>query len=320
MPTVRTTNEGEEEMRYVCCADLHLRPDKPPCRVESPEEWVDNQLRKLSFILEFAAKNHATVLVAGDVCHRATGWPSWFFSRVIDIFKAWPEASVSVYTIPGQHDLPYHQLSQLDRSNLGVLLSSGAVKECTAWGLMGLAWGEDLQLVGFAWGEDLQAEKGASIAMAHLMVLKSKKDAVYPGQVESAAMATDLLKRFPNYNLIVTGDNHQPFAAQYEGRWLVNPGSMTRQRTTETHSPGFYLYDDATNMVERIPLPHDPNAVTDAHQHQPAAAAWAGDLDAVAEMLDTVTEGEELNFRAALETYFKQRKTRAEVQKKILGE
>ena len=291
-------------MRYVCCADLHLRPDKPPCRTESPEEWVDNQLRKLSFILEFAANHSAQVLIAGDVCHRATGWPSWFFARVIATFKAWP---VSVFVTPGQHDLPYHQLSQLKRSNLGVLLEAGAVVD----NMRGVA--------GFAWGEDIQQEEAsdAVLAVAHLMVLKSKKDAAYPGQVELAAMAKDLLKRFPEYDLVVTGDNHQPFAEKYRRQWLVNPGSMTRQRTTETHTPGFYFYEDGN--VERVILPHDPNVVTDAHQHQPAAAAWAGDLDAVAEMLDTVEGGEELNFMSALMAYFRERKTRAEVQKKILG-
>jgi hypothetical protein len=43
-------------------------------------------------------------------------------------------------------------------------------------------------------------------------------------------------------------------------------------------------------------------------------------MEAVGAMLDGVEEGEELNFMSALMEYFKQRKTRAEVQRKILGE
>ncbi|MCK9231142.1 MAG: hypothetical protein M0P18_10755, partial [Syntrophales bacterium] len=69
----------EEEMierGIVCCADLHLRPDKPACRAESLEDWISLQLRKLSYILDFAYEHDAEVVIAGDICHRATGWPS----------------------------------------------------------------------------------------------------------------------------------------------------------------------------------------------------------------------------------------------------
>ena len=291
-------------MRYVCCADLHLRPDKPLCRAESADEWVDTQLKKLSFILEFADKKHATVLMAGDICHRATGWPSWMFWRVINVFNKW--SNVPIFVIPGQHDLPYHQLNQLHRSNLGVLLEAGVVWNCAN------------HVVGFAWGEKIQkSQKKAHVAVAHLMVLKDPKDATYPGQAESATMAEKLLKQFPQYDLIVTGDNHQPFVEEYKGRWLVNPGSMTRQRTTETHAPGFYYYEDG--QVERVEPPYNPKAVIDTSKEE-LAAAWAGNLEAVGELLDAAVDGDELDFRSALETYFRKRKTRAEVQRKILGE
>lgn len=302
--------------RIVCCADLHLRPDKPACRAESQEDWISLQMDKLSYILNFAYEHDADVVIAGDICHRATGWPSWMFSRVINTLSNW---NINVYGIPGQHDLPYHQLSQLYRSNLGVLIEAALIEYLrnSADNLASITYN------GFPWGVSInEGTPAQKIAVAHMMVLKDRDSELWPGQIKEtgAGTAEALLRKFPQYKLIVTGDNHQPFAVQFRGRWLVNPGSMTRQRITETHQPGFYYYEEESRSAERIIIPHshkdnliDPR--TETHN-----AAWAGDMEAVGAMLDGVEEGEELNFMSALMEYFKQRKTRAEVQRKILGE
>jgi hypothetical protein len=257
--------------------------------------------------LNFAYEHDADVVIAGDICHRATGWPSWMFSRVIATFNAY---KVQIDIIPGQHDLPYHQLFQMRRSNLGVLIEAGVVRYIPDY-----TWRYD----GFPWGVDIvPSEDNNEIAVAHMMVLKDRKSELWPGQIKEtdAGTAEALLRKFPQYKLIVTGDNHQPFAVQFRGRWLVNPGSMTRQRITETHEPSFYYYHDG--KVDRVTIPHEDNLIdprTETHN-----AAWAGNMEAVGAMLDGVEEGEELNFMSALMEYFKQRKTRAEVQCKILGE
>lgn len=287
---------------FVCAADLHLRPDKPLCRKETPEEWIETQFTKLGFMLKFARNHNAPVLLAGDIAHAPTGWPAWMFTRLIQLFRT---SSVAM-AIPGQHDLPYHQLDRLDRSNLGVLFTSVAVAPT-----------DGTIVAGFPWGTPITAEPGTSIAMAHLMVLKDKNSAWFPGQAESAEMAEKLLKKFPQYELIVTGDNHQPFAVEYQGRWLVNPGSMTRQRVNETHEPGFYFWKDG--QVEWIRLPHDKDALRDMGP-LPNAPGWAGDLQAVDAMLRDAAGGEVLDFKTALREYFKKRRTRGDVQRKILGE
>ena len=295
--------------RIVCCADLHLRPDKPACRAESLEDWISLQIDKLSYILDFAYEHDAEVVIAGDICHRATGWPSWMFSRVINTLSNW---KINVYGIPGQHDLPYHQLSQLRRGNLGVLIEARVVRHIPD---------KFCPYDGFPWGVDVvPSEDENDVAVAHMMVLKDRNSELWPGQIKEtgAGTAEALLRKFPRYKLIVTGDNHQPFAVQFRGRWLVNPGSMTRQRITETHKPGFYYYEKESRSAERITLPHEDNLIDPRTESR--NAAWAGDMDAVGAMLDGVEEGEELNFMSALVEYFKQRKTRAEVQRKILGE
>ena len=53
------------------------------------------------------------------------------------------------------------------------------------------------------------------------MVYEGKKS--WPGM--KAGNALDMLKRLNGYDLIITGDNHKQFTVEYNGRWLINPGS-----------------------------------------------------------------------------------------------
>ena len=38
--------------------------------------------------------------------------------------------------------------------------------------------------------------------------------------------AGGILRKYPEYDLIVTGDNHVSFTTEYEGKRLVNPGIL----------------------------------------------------------------------------------------------
>jgi DNA repair exonuclease SbcCD nuclease subunit len=78
--------------------------------------------------------------------------------------------------------------------------------------------------------------------------------------------AKDLLKKYSQYDLILTGHIHQTFVVEYEGRLLVNPGSMTRQQADqEKHRPCVFLWYQGTNEVERVNLPFGDDQLTRVH-------------------------------------------------------
>lgn len=291
-------------MRYVCCADLHIRPDKPLCRAESQEEWIETQFEKLSFILDFSKKEKASVLIAGDLCHRATGWPSWLFSRMISLFKRHPQP---IICCPGQHDLPYHQIGALPESNLGVVTAARAVS-CDDW--------EGVRV--FGWGSPLSCQETGLIALTHMMILRSEKEELWPGQVKEgkASMADKILRDFPCFELIITGDNHQPFATSFEGRWLVNPGSMSRQKSNEQHEPGFYFYSNGE--VERVMLPHKTENVLT--QENTFLSLLSEDNPRMGDFLEEMGHAEKLNYWDAVQDYLKKKKISPQVQKRLLGE
>jgi len=156
------------------------------------------------------------------------------------------------------------------------------------------------------------------------MVIQNTKEELWPGQSKETGVNTaeGLLRKYPNYKLIVSGDNHQPFAYHFRGRWLVNPGSMTRQKIGDNYAPGFFVYHEGGETweakVERVTFPHKENVLLGVTSQQ-FETIYGGSPEKVEEFLSLLQEGEDLYFRDALEEYFAQKKTRIEVRERILG-
>ena len=295
----------------ICAADIHLRPDKPICRKESTEEWIEVQFNKFQYLLDYSTNNNnADIVIAGDLFHKAKGCPEWMFCRLINMLIHHPGLIIA---IPGQHDMPFHQLSLLNKSNFGVLQSAGLIvfeKNITGYDL-------------FPWGESMEYQYMGAICVTHQMVIQSPKEEIYPGQLMggNASTGSGLLVKYSEYSLIVSGDNHMPFYAKVGERYLVNPGSMTRQRSNENHVPGFYVYDTQFGKptIKREDFPHDSDAVIRITEKKESANAWAGDSSAVDAMLNEIGPDADIDFPSALQAYFLKNNTRKEVQEIIIG-
>ncbi len=294
----------------ICAADIHFRWTKPPSRIGTLEEFIETQFNKFEFMLNYGRKHHyPTIVIAGDLFHQSTGCPAWMFSRLIRLIKEYnydgsDDAYGTITAIPGQHDLPYHQSDLLHTSNMSVLVDSDMLDD--AYGLYAL----------FPWASKI-VESKKRIAIVHQMVIESDKHQLYPHQAEEKGIVTakELLKQFPCYKLIVSGDNHRPFAVEHGGCWLVNPGSMTRQRLGENHIPGFYTWDNG--KVERIEFPCEQNVLADIRTEK--LNNWTGDLSKIYEIMDEIDESQSEDFTTVAQEYFKKHNIRPEVQKLILG-
>jgi DNA repair exonuclease SbcCD nuclease subunit len=77
--------------------------------------------------------------------------------------------------------------------------------------------------------------------------------------------ASSILKKYPQFSLILCGDNHRTFVEEYEERLLVNPGSLMRMDADQIdHKPSIFLwYSD--NSVKQIFLPIEEGVVTRTH-------------------------------------------------------
>lgn len=235
----RTTKKIVETPRIrkvdlILCADIHLREDRPVCRTD---DFVNvTQWRKLDFISDLQKKYDCLVLHSGDLFHHWKPSP-WLLSKTM---KHLPERFATVY---GNHDLPQHNLELSNKCGIYTLGSAGALEI-----LEGTHWGQDP--IGFN-----------KILVWHKFTYQGKEP--WPGCTDPTA--SKLLKQYPQYDLILTGDNHQPFVQEYEGRILVNPGSLSRQRASETHLPRVYLYNAESNTVEPVFIPIEEGVITREH-------------------------------------------------------
>lgn len=249
----------------ILSADWHLREDTPTCRTD---DFMAAQDCKLAAIRELAEEHGCPVVIAGDVYHTWKPSPAllaWTLARLPRI----------VFAVAGQHDLPGHNMADLNKSGLGVLVEAGAVRLLDHKPMEN----GEAQIYGQSWGQPSPDRiihgipDWKRILVAH--VLTWTRRVPFPGA--KGPSADKLLSDNPDFSLIVTGDNHKPFECRALTRngnkvestktsqLLVNPGSLTRQAADETHEPRVVLWYAEDNTCESVVLPHDKAAVTREH-------------------------------------------------------
>jgi len=286
----------------ILSADWHIRPDTPVCRTD---DFTFAMWQKIEAILALSKENGCPVIVAGDVGNEAY-WPNWLLEKTIKIFEGH-----EIIAIPGQHDLPNHKIDLFDKSGLGVLTAAGVVNTIFRPILVNNQFG----LFPFPYGTDIEKNRKKSgspnVAIVHQMVIEDKP--LWPDQ--EAPKGHQLLKILPEYDLILSGDNHNPFVAKYKDRLLVNPGSMMRTRADQIgHKPRVYLWYAQTNEVEPYFLPIKDGVITREHM---------GKSDEKKIRMDSyVKRAKEsveimLSFQDNLEEYLKANRTPKSVRDKI---
>lgn len=224
----------------ILLGDLHLREDTPVCRTD---DFLDTQWKKLEFIFGLQMKHNCPVLCSGDLFNVAK--PSlWLVSNVM---KRIPYKFLTIY---GNHDLPNHSLEEQEKCGVYALSIANKLTILSGTHFNQIPTKRSLVI------------EGKKILVWHVMTYKDELP--FPGCEDLKARS--LLHKYPEYDLILTGDNHQSFVQEYKGRLLVNPGSMMRQTADQiNHKPCVWLYYADTNTVEPVYLPIDKNAVTREH-------------------------------------------------------
>jgi len=247
----------------ILTSDLHLREDAPICRTDDfwKAQWI-----KVNFIKKLQEKYQCPVLCAGDVFHL---WkPSPYL--ISEAIKYLPNDFKAIY---GQHDLPQHNIQLHHKSGLDTLKTASKLEI-----LPGCHWGGTPSKKPVI----IDEKSGRKILVWHRMTYQGKIP--WPNCTDPAAIK--LLKKYAEYDLIVTGDNHKPFVEKHEGRLLVNPGSLTRQAADQiNHKPRIYLWYAETNTVKPIYLPITNDVIS--REHIEVKQERDKRIDAFVERLDT---------------------------------
>lgn len=293
----------------ILAADLHIRSDIPTCRTD---DYLTAQFKKLEFIFDLCRQNDCPLLVAGDIGDKSQ-WPNWLLEKTILTIDKY---NIKIITILGQHDLPEHRLDYWNKSGSGVLHGSQSIFAIRGAQTINDKFTSDkFILFPFSYSEKITSPKSNEnipmIAMTHQMVIENKP--LWPGQ--EAPKGNALLKKFPEYDLILSGDNHNPFVAEYQGRILCNPGSMMRMTAAQIdHKPRVYKWFTNTNTVESVYLPIEKGVVTRLHIEDKEIRDKRMDAF-VSRMTDDFEVG--LSFEKNLEEYFRTNRTKSSVKEKV---
>jgi len=295
-------------------ADWHLRKNPPRSRTD---DYWSVQERKLRFILKLAQES-PPLLVAGDFFDQPRPGP-FLECWTIKLLK---EYNIRPIVVPGQHDMPGHSLDQLPDSGLGVLAAAGVIHIVEEFSQpVIIPTGTEI-IWGCAYGQNphpsMNDNQRFNILLWHYMVIDSP---LWPGQI--ADHASTILKKFQQFDLIVTGDNHQTFTVQPDkpgdkgrfisggtGRCLVNPGSMMRMTAAQVnHCPCVFKWESGELEQVFLPIEKDVLDLTDLERTQEKN----GRISAFIESLDNQYEIG-LSYNKNLEEHMRVNETNPKVQ------
>jgi len=296
----------------ILTADIELRAYAPLCRTD--DHWK-TQERKIKWLRELQEKHDMIpILDAGDLfdkkykvnpSHELLGWAIENLPRPF-------------YTVPGNHDLPGKSIENYQNSAMAVLEKAGILtyvnKEFVDIKMVENRYGQ-YEIIGFPWGKEIIQPSGilSSIALIHTMVYKDSPP--FPGC--EGYSAKELMNLLPDFDLIVSGHNHQTFTHKIGNRILVNPGSLMRNDADQIdHKPSVFLWYAETNEIEQVFVPIRKGVIS--REHIEEANARETRLDAFVEKLgDTVEHG--IDFLKNLETATDNKEIPQPVKDKVWG-
>jgi len=251
----------------VLCSDIHLSHKCPVART-AEESWYEAMKRvldELRFIAHQQFNCKLPIICAGDVFDRWNS-PAELINFAVDNL---PE----MYAIPGQHDLPNHNMGEIERSAYWTLVQCGVLKEIEKGDFLVRHEGKEksngLVLFPFPWGSDIKPLKSEKDSRdVHLAVIHSyiwKDGFGYPNAPKEQRVAK-YRRAIAGYDAAVFGDNHKGFHVRLpEGIDIINTGTLMRRKIDEVdYVPQVgILY--STGLIEPIPLSTDDDKFVDRH-------------------------------------------------------
>lgn len=279
----------------ILTADWHLREDVPVCRVD---DFDSVQWRKVRTIAALSEKLQIPVIHAGDLYDYWKPSPELLTKTIKHLPKRF-------WTIYGNHDLPQHNIDLAEKCGVRTLQECGRIEVLDT-----CHWKQ--KPTGCSYFGTFAKGVDRAVLVWHVMTYVKSP---YPGCKD--LKAPSILRKYKDYDLIVTGDNHSPFVVKEDGRLLVNPGSLMRQTADQKDfRPRVYLWYPLANEVEPVYLPIDEDAVSTTHIT--SVAEKDARLSAFVESINSDWQGDaSAHFEKNLKLFFEKHETRQSIQQLI---
>lgn len=236
--------------KLLCTGDWHIRATNPQYRIDN---YYKTLIGKIDWIINLAlSEGCIAILQPGDFFDS----PDQANHVEIDLIDRFQKIidRLSIVSIFGQHDCKYR-----NRSNT-------ALEKFRKAGWVHIANVENIaisaldDIYGASWEDEIPAIKNKqlfNILLIHKTI--TEKGQQWPGQTNYIS-AVDMLQQNPEYQLIISGDNHKSFYyANNTGRTLLNCGSLMRTTIGQRdHKPVVYIVDTDINEINQYFVPIQP--------------------------------------------------------------
>lgn len=282
-------------MKFILTSDWHLRATRPARR---SDDWRETQRAKVQFIADYAYNNGIDhILQAGDFTDTPRQ-PDWLKIMVMGIFRQQPYGNApKIYGVLGQHDVFFHQLST-ENTMWGVLQQAGLLTLLGSTPVRINDTKRPVHIYGASWGQDdpdVIDPDAFNIIVMHRMIITEKLWAEQTDYVDSS----DYLKR-TEFDLVLSGDNHQQFTVRSGRKLLVNCGSLLRTAVDQSnHRPAFWVYDTDKKDAVRVDIPVAPGDAVFDLEGARTEKARNERLDSFVELLQG-SIGNGLDFKTAV--------------------
>jgi hypothetical protein len=166
-----------------------------------------------------------------------------------------------MYAIPGQHDLPLHNLEDIRRSGFWTLVKEGTIQYLAPGEIADF---EGFYSQGFSWGCSItepQCGGKTKIALVHEYI--HTPATAYPGAPAELAASKKKYGEM-GWHLVVHGDNHKGFLLRHGDHEIFNCGTLMRRKSDEidykpqvglVHGDGTveaHFLDTSKDVIERV--------------------------------------------------------------------
>lgn len=230
-------------------SDIHLSHNPPELRKTEPD-WYRAMHYPLKQLIAAKRKYRCPIICAGDLFH------TW--DQPVELVNFAIDNLPEMYTIPGQHDLPNHNITELYRSAFFTLFCTNTIHYPSSY-KDPIELADNWEVYLFPFGSELDVEptpQKHSIAVIHQYNwvkgrghLKAKRE-----QTVGAHR-----KEFRKFSLIVSGDNHNPFTVRMPTGRFINCGCFMRRSLTELkYKPSYWvLFSDGSIARHKLATKHE---------------------------------------------------------------
>ena len=295
----------QNEVIGILCADIHLSHTPPVWRSAEPD-WYAAMHRPLDEIAELQKKYKCPVFCAGDI------YDKWNSPAELINFAMDNLSGICFYSIPGQHDLPNHNISELEKSAYETLCKADVILDVAHSDRCPSISNSQYTLSAFPFSTEIKPlPKGfvkknvVNIAIVHQYVCTVRSD--YPGAPKEAyvgKVSNDKLinGKLYGYDVIVFGDNHKGFHTCVGKTIIWNCGTLMRRKSDEiNYKPKVGLLF-SNGVVEPYYLDQSQDKYLSTEQTKKLIEQSAIDFKKFAKELSELSDSE-LDFQEAWKFY-----------------